>query len=360
MGFERTNTSSANQLEDSDTIYHCSKTLDEAFLVAYAVLGLVMFAGNTFCCAVFVITPQLRNCYMNIFLVSLGVADILAALFVIPGHCAFCTSCSKGYVLNILDKETCQFLDGVKDYVWVASVLSLLGITYDRYLAVIQPLRYHCKMTARTVTNILLTIWLLPVPVSFIKPILNAASVDFLKDNSHSESIFDIVVVIALVITPMAAIFVVNIMITKAIKKQLRKVDCERRRSLQDFKPKENRGKTKSCLIVVLVFLVCWFPRALLNFMFLFQIHHVKALKLLEKISLVFLFFQSSINPFLYSFYRKDFRQAAKNVLQRILPFKHSSSWFNQVGQHGNTSYIHRSKTEPALNCELTEFNSVN
>ena len=362
MGSGITN-SSAHHLEVSGTNYHCSKTLDEAFLVAYVVLGLAMFVGNTFCCAVFVNTPQLRNCYMNMFLVSLGVADILAALFVIPGHCMFCTNCSKGYLLsNVLDKETCQFLDGVKDYVWLASVLSVLGITYDRYLAVIKPLRYHCKMTGRTVTSILLIIWLLPVPVSFIKPILNAVNVDFLKDGSQSESIFDVVVVLALIIMPMAVLFIVNIMITKAIKKQLQRVTNERRRnsrSVEDLKPNENRGKTISCLIVVLIFLVSWFPRFVLNFMFLFNIHHMEGLKLLEKVSLVFLFVQSSINPLLYSFYRRDFRQAAENLLKRMLPFKDSSSWFSEDGQRSVAFCITQTNTEPALNCQLTEINDT-
>lgn len=317
------NSTAQESYEISSPIYYCNRALDEGFLVAYAILGLAMLVGNAFTCAVFLITPQLRYYNMNIFLVSFGVADILTALFVIPGHCAFCVNCSKDFFTNILDKQTCRFLDGVKDYVWLGSVLSLLGITYDRYLAVIQPLRYHSKMTANKVVYILLVVWLLPAPVSFVKPIFQVVNVDLLEEGSRSESVFDVVVVLSLIIAPMAAIFIVNVMITRAIKKQRGKVnrDTRIRRSVGNFKRNsENRGKTISCLIVALIFLVSWFPRVLLNVMFVLKIHHTAGLKLLEKISFVFLFLQSSINPFLYSFYRKDFRQAAKNLLKYIAP----------------------------------------
>ena len=351
--------SSGYQLTNSNDSYHCSKALDEAFLIVYAVLGLAILVGNTFCCVVFLATPKLRRCYMNIFLVSLGFGDIFVAIFVIPGHCAFCTSCSKEFILHNANNGTCGFLDAVKDYVWLASVYSLLGITYDRYVAVIHPLRYQCKITPRTVLNILSTIWLLPILFSFIKPILNAANVDFLKDGSRSESIFDMVVVSAMIILPMAILFIVNIMITKAIRNQHRKVQCERKQSKGDLKPKESRRKTISCLIVVLIFLVCWFPRCLLNFLFLFQILPAMGLRLLEKISLVFLFVQSSANPFLYSLYRRDYRRAAKSFLHQLLPFGSSVSPFvNQVRPRLDTEAS--SRMDPVFsNCQSRRQSTV-
>lgn len=349
MSIEKGNSSS--QHEDTPTVYLCSKILDEAFLVVYIVLGFAMLIGNTFCCAVFLNTSQFRNYYMNIFLVSLGVADILAALLIIPGHCIFCTSCSKEYVLNVLNMEqTCQILDGVKDYIWLASIFSVLSITYDRYLAVNQPLRYYSKMTAQTVVRILTVAWLLPLPFSFIKPVLNAADVDFLKDGSQSESVFDVALVICLIIVPMAVLVIANVSIMKAIRKQLGRVASHRARAaVEDIRPNENRAKTISCLIVVLVFLVSWFPRSLLNFMLLVGIddHHLKGLKLLEKISLVFLFFQSSINPLLYSFYRKDFRQAAKKLLLRTVPSRLRSSF--KFNKNDDNASVRNSSLEPAL-----------
>ena len=325
MASEHEKASNSSNLElrvGSTNEYHCNRQLDEAFLIVYAVLGVAILVGNTFCCAVFLATPKLRRCYMNIFLVSHGFADIFVATLVVPGYCIFCTNCSKDFILQrIVDDGTCRFLDAVKDYVWLASVFSLLGITYDRYLAVFQPLLYQCKMSPRTVVVCLLIIWLLPVPVSFIKPILNAANVAFLIDESPSESIFDMVVVSTMIILPMAVLFIVNIMITKAIRNQHRKVQCERSHSKGNLKTKEGSRKTIACLVVVLVFLVCWFPRCLLNFLFSFEMLHTKGLLLLEKVSLVFLFIQSSVNPFLYSFYRRDFRQAARSLLRRWFPF---------------------------------------
>ena len=157
---QKANSSNPVLLESSTGEYHCSRLLDEAFLIAYLVLGVAIFVGNTFCCAVFLASPKLRRCYMNIFLVSHGFADIFVATLVIPGHCMFCTSCSKDFIFQrILDEGACRFLDAVKDYVWLASVFSLLGITYDRYSAVFQPLLYQCKMTSRTVVVCLLIIF---------------------------------------------------------------------------------------------------------------------------------------------------------------------------------------------------------
>lgn len=348
---ERANSSSQQLPAGSTEEYHCKKLLDEAFLIVYLVLGVAIFVGNTFCCAVFLATPKLRRCFMNIFLVSHGFADIFVATLVVPGHCAFCTNCSKDFILQrIVDEGTCRFLDAVKDYVWLASVFSLLGITYDRYLAVIQPLLYQCKMTPRMVVGCLLIIWLLPVPFSFIKPILNAANSEFLKDGSRSESIFDMVVVTALIILPMAVLFIVNIMITKAIRNQHRKVQCERSNSQGSMKPKEGRRKTIACLVVVLIFLVCWFPRCLLNFLLLFNMLHVQGLFLLEKISLVFLFIQSSANPFLYSFYRRDFRQAARSFLRQWFPFSFPRSI--EVGPRLNTEASTAKVVREFLKCE--------
>ncbi|RMX60066.1 hypothetical protein pdam_00004513 [Pocillopora damicornis] len=331
MSSEGENVSSIRELPNTE--YYCNEALDEAFLIVYIVLGLAIFAGNTFCCIVFLANPKLRGCYMNIFLVSLGLADILGSILVIPGHCAFCTNCSKNFSLKqIVDEETCRFFDAVKDFVWLTSVLSLLGITYDRYLAVIQPLRYQCKMTPRKVSAVLGITWLLPIPFSFIKPIINDAGVDFLKKGSRSESIFDILVVLTLVILPMTIIFIVNFMVTKAIKNQLRKVHFERQESRGDQKPKDNRRKTISCLIVVVE----------------------KGLRLLEKISLVFIFLQSSANPFLYSFYRSDFRRGAKTLMRQVIPLGSKSS--EHIDQPRKRFDTQESRVGPDLNEQPTEL----
>jgi hypothetical protein len=82
---------------------------------------------------------------------------------------------------------------------------------------------------------------------------------------------------------------------------------------------KKERNGTRSCLIVALIFVICWIPRCLFNFFLLFPPRDIINLYLLEKISMLFLFLQSLTNPLVYSVYRKDFRQAAKDLIRKII-----------------------------------------
>lgn len=105
---------------------------------------------------------------MNIFLVSLGFADILMALLVIPGHAIFCTGCQ--YTIT----KHCWFIGGTRFVVFPATKFNLLAITYDRYLAVLRPLQYQVKMTGKRVISILLVAWTLPIVLAVLRNALAA------------------------------------------------------------------------------------------------------------------------------------------------------------------------------------------
>ena len=77
------------------------------------------------------------------------------------------------------------------------------------------------------------------------------------------------------------------------------------------------RKGTMSCVLIVLIFIISWLPRAFFNFCSLFGRSDL-ASPLLRKLSLFFIFCQSSVNPIIYSFFRNDFRQAARRLIKRI------------------------------------------
>ena len=293
----------------------CAEAIDIVFLVIYAIVGTAVFFANALTCLVFLTSRPLRETYMNVFLVSLAFSDLLMALLQVPGHAALCTGCSESF-RQLVSPRTCRNLDGVKDYVFLTSIFNVLAITYDRYLAVLRPLHYRRRMTRLSVSLLLAHIWTTPVPLAFLKPILEDLGSDVLKEK-RAKRLYDILIVSSCVILPIFILVIVNCMITNAIRKQLIRVPCAMNAREREQTKRERRG-TVSCLVIVLVFIISWVPRCLLNFLFFVGIRYIDV-HLLEKISIVFLLTQSFINPLVYSFYRRDFRHAALNMRRKVM-----------------------------------------
>ena len=73
----------------------CDEWLDIIFLVLDRLLSGVIIIDNGVTCLILLKNSHFRRYFMNTFLVSLAVADILMAVFVMPGEMMFCTSCSQ-------------------------------------------------------------------------------------------------------------------------------------------------------------------------------------------------------------------------------------------------------------------------
>jgi len=110
---------------------------------------------------VFLAAKKLRHNYMNIFLLSLSVADMLMAVLVIPFYTVHCFRDCSHFL-----SQHCWLLRKARDYVLGATTLNTCAITYDRYLAILRPLQYGTKMTKLRVGAILAAVWGLPVIVA--------------------------------------------------------------------------------------------------------------------------------------------------------------------------------------------------
>ena len=293
----------------------CDETLELVSWIINGFLGILIFLGNSFVFLVFLHSKRLCRVYMNMFLLSLALCDLSMAVFVVPGYAAFCTGCS--YPLT----DLCWLFEGGKDVCFLASVFSLLAITYDRYLAVFRPLNYQVKMTQAKVYGIVLTSWLLPVVLASVR---NAW-----QHNGRTSEIeiwnvtYSNILLFVFIFCPIITVTFVNIKIIFAIRNQRRLYICRAEPSelasantvINSLKEAvRSRKGTMSCALVVVVFIVCWIPRACY---FIFHLSHRTDLitPLLSKLSVSFLFFQSSINPLIYSFYRAEFRIAAKKLI---------------------------------------------
>lgn len=255
---------------------------------------------------------------MNTFLASLAIADILMMVSVAPGYAVFCY---KGWKTT----NFCWILVGLKDYVFTATNLNMLAICYDRYCAVVKPLLYSALMTPLKVKSILASIWLFPTILTSVR---NAWHFNSTLNSSYIDKIYDNILLFLFVLFPLCIMIATNIRIIIAIKRQNHLISSSEnlqhrfQNSLQrapassldkeDWSQKKNG--TVSCLRVVLAYVIAWLPRIAFNLYFLFG---KPESVLLMRVSLLFLFIQSTLDPFIYSYYRNDFRMALKKLFTR-------------------------------------------
>ncbi|XP_020620420.1 5-hydroxytryptamine receptor 2A-like [Orbicella faveolata] len=318
----------------------CDQRLDEAFWVVNGIIGVVILLGNSFTCTVFLSSSYLRRNYMNIYLLSLGVADISMAVLVVPGFAAFCSGCTYKW------SEYCWFFGGARDISFPATVLNVLAITYDRYTAVIRPLHYASTMTNRKVFTILVAVWVTPLVVWSLRNIwFHSWSEEAVK---KADTVYNAVLITIFVFLPLPVLFIVNLQIMRAIKSHGSRIHADMvermhlsfqsstivtvtEPSTREFGNElvsnadlnvqnrrnisRRRKGTLSCVLVVFIFIISWLPRAFLNFCYLFGRRDLTS-PMLIKLSLFLLFFQSSVNPAIYCFLRNDFRQAAKRLIK--------------------------------------------
>ena len=310
----------------ADVTDHCDRNLDFIFWIVNGVVGASAVVVNSFTCAVFTSSEQLRDSAMNCFLFSLSVSDVVLAMFVAPCFAVFCSGCSY-----IPGSDYCWVFEAGKDFALLASLSNLLAITYDRYVAVLQPLRYNTKMSTKRVYVLLATVWCVPLVFALARTVWLSFSTSEERHESRNQIHSDVLVV-AFTFTPVIIMTAVNLRILKTVRCQSARIHASaqglelhrrepslsfstRRKSELKARLRKTKG-TLSCIVIIAVFIVCWLPRAYYQICFQLLKRPDLLSPLAIKLTFFFLFLQSSVNPFVYSFYRSEFRRAAKKLLK--------------------------------------------
>ena len=303
--------------DDSDDVNlhidgSCNRKVEVVFWVLYSAVGIIIFIGNSFTCIVLLVSKRLRNIFMNIFLVSLSLWDVLMAIFVVP---FYAIHCSHGCEYSLT--EYCWIFRKAKDCVLLATTFNICAITYDRYLAVVRPLHYGAKMTKQRVIVILAGVWTAPVVVAGIRSAWHHSKIN--EELRYANKLYDTILVIVFVIFAILVLMVANVKIMKAIKTQNERERTEQgRRAVwrATYETRKRRKGTRACVLVVFMFVLCWLPRIVYNLSYVIKPPGL-ASPLFLRLAFLSLYLQSSTNPFIYSFYRSEFRRAAFKLLSR-------------------------------------------
>ena len=116
---------------------------------------------------------------------SLAVSDILVALVLIPS-----------FLVCIYIKCDHRLLKIFYDGFLYVSVCNLCCITFDRYLAVTRPLKYHTRIIRLPVKTMITTSWILPITISLVPIIWSYSSTNIETQKVNNKIYYTIQVVL--------------------------------------------------------------------------------------------------------------------------------------------------------------------
>ena len=266
-------------------------------------LSILTTTGNGFIIFLVCTKRQLRT-KTNAFIVSLAVADFCVGMSVVPSlyYCDVTGSCEKHH-------DWMSGADWIRYMFGCASVTNLCSLVFDRYIAVVKPLKYLTFMNRRRVSLILLVSWVIPV-VSRILPTLSAIlSASFIKTVHVS-----IVLALIEILPCFMLIFCVGSMVHVVYKQdRAARILAKQIRFNHHVLYKSNEKTTlKIMLIVVSLFLVC--NGLLISCsVFLLSFDFTRKCNDTEyKIPIIVL--NSAINSLAYAFLKRDIKKEFKKV----------------------------------------------
>ncbi|XP_068741002.1 D(1A) dopamine receptor-like [Montipora capricornis] len=310
-----------------------------AITVFFAFLILLTSTGNLVVCRLVWVFRRMRIPSFC-FVASMSISDFLMGVLVIP--------VSLGYHITyqttgqwIFGKFSCNLWLFLNFLLCSASVYNLCVVSGDRYLAVTSPLKYLSLMNDHRIRNIIGISWLLAfVLAGFVTYGINVS-----KDNSDNCSIwglryeFSVTVLVVGYILPVSFLVFVNGKVYCIAHSHMNRIHAQEMSLASashiaqapsivsipetvrnNRRPARTRLKQeikmfKTFLIVICAFLICWTP-----FVVILLIDSILTVPgVIRHSSILLLYFNSALNPFIYGYFNTEFRSALSGSLIRLV-----------------------------------------
>ncbi|NXK33266.1 BKRB1 protein, partial [Piprites chloris] len=240
------------------------------------------------------------------------------------------------------------------------SIYLLVAVSMDRYLTLVHTLNHRGIRSKAMAKGICLLIWffgiLLSIPVFMFRTVkdyplwnISACTLDF--PTPSWETAESLVLNIVGFVLPSTAIIFLNFSTIRSLQKKARE-----RRALGTKNCKGHKGTKATRLIftVVLMFLFCWAPHHF--FVFLDTLYHTEVIKgcfwgelinFGEQFAYMLATTNSCINPVIYVFVGKYFRQKAVEVFSQFIPCGFPSKWVSlkEMSSHFSVFSVRSSLT---------------
>ncbi|KAF6028964.1 dop-1 [Bugula neritina] len=324
----------------SSTITESSRTEAELNLWQQSLIGcflsittIISIFGNVLVCVAILTHRKLKK-VSNLFLISLAIADLVVSSLVMPFAIA---------------NDLLQYWPFAQGFcnIWIsfdilsatASILNLCAISIDRYIHMTNPFGYERWMTNRKCLGFIALIWLLSILISFLpinlgwhkKKIDFSSSISALpssieaftesQKNENNLCFIDLSSTYAVISSSISFFLPCLVMVAIYIKMyNLARRHAESIKKTQAYvvqngsKSKANENKALFTLGMIMgLFLLCWIPFFTVNIVIAFC---EKCVPKTVFTAFSWLgYFNSTMNPIIYSKFNADFRDAFRIIL---------------------------------------------
>ncbi|KAL9873898.1 adenosine receptor A3 [Glossina fuscipes] len=291
--------------------------------VLWAFVNVVLFicilSGNVLVIIAVRSCRRLRSLLSNRFILSLAVADVVVGL-TLPYHLSFYLGLDLGIHHNY-----CLMRFFLVIFACCVSILTLITISVDRYIAIIYALHYKRFMTPRIVLSVIVCNWIMGAFVAIIPMFCNhwktARECEFdevLPPWYMTGFIFPSFIVIWLLMVLM------YMRILRVASKQAKQVRQLPRSMNPSILLSSDWRSTQIVFFIMGCFSLCWLPYFIVVCAQIFNIFNVEPLLYRAAFSLAMT--NSALNPIIYCWKNKSFRRAFNLLLRCRSPNVHPTS----------------------------------
>ncbi|XP_042355753.1 histamine receptor H2b [Plectropomus leopardus] len=295
-------------------------------LVSFIILTI---GGNMLVCLAVGLSRRLWR-IANCFVVSLAVTDLLLGLLVLPLSATLELRSGNWPLGGAL----CNIYISLDILLCTSSILTLLAISVDRYLAISAPLSYSRRVTPLRVTLAMIAIWALSLAVSFVPIHLGWNTADYSvqhidwdmgdedKEGRYCQfewnNNYVLIYVFGSFYLPLLLMCGMYLCIFRVAREQVRRIRAATPSFARTASTAAIAREHKATVTVVAVlgaFIICWFPY-FTYFTCMGLREKTNPPNTLNSVVLWLGYFNSALNPILYPAFNRDFRRAYGQLLR--------------------------------------------
>lgn len=297
-------------------------------VVANAVIMLVAIAGNSMILIVFKSSKRMKNT-TDILIANLAVSDLLFPILAIPRKIADLYMVENTFLIQgLLGVCLCKITNFATDVSTFVSILTIILITIDRFLAIVLPMRGYTVQQKTCIILVALT-WV--IGVCLFGVYLDKFRLYFY--GSHQYPIctlvwadqrtgrrYFVVLSVLLAVVPLSLIVIFYTIIFLNLKRQQRRIGI----SLSDPQNVQRSLRQRKILYlsfaIVLSFVLCWAPFNVYAYVRFFSLYRVEDWCVIVGFGFCSHFLaqaSAAVNPVITFLFSSKFRGASREIFRR-------------------------------------------